>query len=316
MNRVTALVALCVLCGAALHAQASVDFSGSVSGINERWILIEVDFGMLGASINLDVEAQAIGTSDGLDVELFDLDELAENGPSNASNSGDDPANGLITFSLATGAYSGVRQFMLIVETWNYVSTSNFEGSVSSMGVPADAITVREQRTLTFPNSLSRNMMQRWRLYYREYNTASVYSNEFRVDFGDTPQSITFYISGLVFDGTRIELFEIDEDGTPISRSFATGTFDAFIEDAITTAPRTGKVRFRVEVTPNAAGDPSLMWYEVVLPSTVKFASSGSSSSGGGGCSARPSNSYLMLLLLALLAVPAAARVVSRTRQA
>ena len=291
---------LVVLCGSSLAAQASIPLSGTVSGTDQRAQIVSVDFGAAPQSLQLDVSIAATSGTSGLGCGLFDLEAVAATGTAGAVEFGDDTGTGTITYSLTTGTYSGVVEFMVVTATESGLGTSPYTGTLSCATLSTGDITAGSTQTIANPMNSTVNVLGRLRIGNR--TLTGVHTEEFDVDFGSSAQSITFFMQGRGDASGSIEIVELDSGGSPLTPFSVSGTGSWFNEGNPTSTSRSGIVRFRLTATPSAAGEFD---WTLIFPMSVTVGGGGGG--GGGdddeGCSTGEETNLAWLGLLALLGV-------------
>src|SRR5690606_13756655 len=148
--------------------------------------------------------------------------EMALNGSANATAGDWDTGTGPLNMSLVSASYSGVHQFVIVVQTDSGNGPSTFSGSLT-----ASAGIVNEARVQTvrirLDGKLQRLMTRGMRMFAESSGALSV-NREFRVDFGSTPQAVTFFAQAVAFGDAEMEFFEVDETGAEQSLGIQSGT--------------------------------------------------------------------------------------------
>ena len=228
--QLAALAAVLAMSGA-LAAQATLPITGSVQDDAENMHLVEVDFGAVAQSITLTLQIAATTGISGLDVGLFDLDELALAGTATGIDSDSNSGTGMITVSLTTPMYDGVRQFAVILETFSLDGPSGYSGNLETADLAAGSLIqtgfhvhVGRPGFFTFWGRAAR--------FVQDLNSAATLSRTVQVDFGATAQAMTFWVQGAGFggDGT-VEVYEIPETGPAVLLGSVNGTGFWIAED-------------------------------------------------------------------------------------
>lgn len=302
-----ALLAFAALAAGALNAQATENLNGTVPDDADHVYLIEVDFGGAASSITLTLNISATSGTSGLDVALVDLDELAQNGSATGVQSDFDAGTGLITLTMVTPSYSGVRQFSVNIGTDSSNGSSPYTGTLATNDLPPGAIVEAGLRVWPYVSGYSvifdraaRNVIE---------NTApGTFTRDVSLDFGAGTQAATFYVQSFSFfsDGT-VQVFEIDTGGAEVllgTLTLNSGT--GWEEEAnLTTSARTGPVTIRVRV--NAAD--VLYFWTLVVPDFVTVNAPPKKKGGGGddgGCSSTDTPGLGLLALLGVIAAAGA----------
>ena len=293
-------VMLAVLFAASVGAQDTLNVSGTVQDNAENYHLIDIDFGTTPQSISLSLAINATGGTSGLDVSLVDLDELALNGTATSIDSADDPGTGVINVSLTTPTYSGVHQFIVLVSTDAANGPSPYSGTLTSPDLNAgDMVQTGFQVHVPGPGYFT--LLGRSAVFGQDVNAAVTVSRTVQIDFGTTPQAITFWIQGVGFADGEVEVYEVPESGTPTLLGSVSGTGFWEVDDNFTTSTRTGVVTLRMDIIASAA---SIYAWRIVTPGTVAILApqGGGSKSKSDGCSTTEHQGLGLMALLAALA--------------
>lgn len=296
-----AALAAC-LCAGALSAQATLNFTGTVSDLTENLYKFDVDFGSTPQSISLTLQIGATGGTSGLDVNLVDLDELAANGTTNAVLNDSDAGTGTMTLSMTTPTYSGVHQFAVQLHTNTGSGSSPFSGDLSAAALSTGAITQSGFRTIPF-NPGYYDLLGRGARRLLQTTSTTTVTNNVQIDFGTGTQAITFWAQGLSFDDGTVTVHEVDDmGGETLLATFTLNSTNSWEDEGnFTTSPRTGIVTLRFRIT---ATTSSVYFWQLILPAGVSsVAPSGGGGGGGGdgGCSTGEETNLAWLGLLALV---------------
>ncbi|MBX3458727.1 MAG: hypothetical protein KF696_02035 [Planctomycetes bacterium] len=289
-------------CTGALAAQTA-NLSGSVGSSTTHVYRVSVDYGSTPTTLALTLNA-ATTSAAGLDVELIDVEaqvQLVSNSVFIAQ-----AGAGAGSVQLSAGPYSGVADFFLLVTTWD-VGTSSYTASVSA---PAPVTASASKSVNTGPSEVFEDLHQRVFYFYGDFNGGGNVSREFKINFGATPQSVSFAFDFFSWWGMNdISIFEKQPGGGEVLVFSSGSTFSGLV--SVGTGTHTGIVTYRVQ-TGVPSGGSDIEW-TVTVPRTVATAghngksSSGggtggklspSSSNGGGGCTTDASGGFGMLVIV------------------
>jgi hypothetical protein len=226
---------------------------GLASLTNEEAFLINVNFGGSAQSIDLTLNIAAVTGTSGLAVTFTDYDRLAASGTVDAEVAGTDPATGTISLTLTTPAYDGVHQFKVSVRPATPTGISPFAGTVSA-ALPAGSITLGGHVSAGTDTEPIQMLFDREVRYAALTPTAfTPIVREFEVDFGATAHAETFFAEGGSLGPGQVMVAELIPGGGENAFPALSGTV-AWLNNAnYTTTSRSGKVRFRVTLTPGMA---------------------------------------------------------------
>lgn len=306
--RILGIITLALLAGV-LSAQASANLNATVNDDEEDLYLFNVDFGAMQTA-TIEVNIAATSGSSGISVNLVDLDELASNGTANAIATGANASATPVVVSLSP-TYAGVHQFAVQVITDSLNGPSPYTGTISASTLAAGGVTLAGATTLPAAAGYY-DLLGRGAREVIQNAASGTFSRDTPVDFGSTPQAITFWVQGIAFvSDATVEVFEVTTGGTESLLGTLTLNATNNLEDEanLTTSMRSGTVILRVKVTASAAG---LHIWQMTLPdqttSNPTPGGGGGTGSGGGGggggCSTSGAPGRLMLIgLLAALGV-------------
>jgi len=300
-----ALLTLLALCCMPLTAQ---DFSNigntNVAG-NAAWIArYTVDHGTSPQAITIDVSVTTASSS-GLRVRILDTDDKAVAG-SNDEAAGLRLGPGTADAQLVTAARTGVHNLLVIVQPAQ-PGGSLFNGYVQTSAGGLDLVTNNQ----TF--AASSGLFIPFGLYAAfngELTTTANYTTNVVVDFGATPQAMTFVFEG---DGTamnELRIYDVTGGNVLLKTLSATVNGNLASADFVTTPAYSGQAEFRVEV--EGDGSAGSIFWAMWTPGSgsvvggsgdgVSPPPTGGGNSGGGGCAAEHGRSFAVFaLLLAIL---------------
>lgn len=301
-----ALPLLLALCCLPLAAQ---DYSGigytNVAG-NAAWIAhYTVDHGASPLAITINVSVTTASSS-GLRVRILDTDDKAVAG-SNDEAAGLRLGPGTADAQLVTAARTGVHNLLVIVQPAQ-PGGSLFNGYVQTSAGGLDLVTNNQ----TF--AASSGLFIPFGLYAAfngELTTTANYTTNVVVDFGATPQAMTFVFEG---DGTamnELRIYDVTGGNVLLKTLSATVNGNLASADFVTTPAYSGQVEFRVEV--EGDGSAGAIFWAMWTPNTVSVVggsgdgvsapSSSGGDGGGGGCAAEHGRSFaaFAMPLLAIL---------------
>lgn len=286
-----------------LAAQADVAITGSGNENSYRAYLVDVDFGATPQALQLDLTLDVTSGNGGLYATLTDLDGLAAQGSAGFEVEQQAIATAQLTLSLTTAVHSGVRQVMIYVTTTTS-GTTDFDGALECATLSAGDLTLVNETTLGQNYEPVQFVFDREARYAAASQGAEI-TREFDVDFGATPQAVTFYAeAGALGDGT-ITVFDVT-GGAMDQLGSETGSGIWESTDNYTTTARDGIVRLRVRIQPSSGG---IFVWRLVFPSSVSVAGNASAndhkpksgSSSSSGCTAASGGAALLMPALAIL---------------
>lgn len=289
-----------------LAAQADVAIAGSGNEDSYRVFLVEVDFGATPQALQLDLTLDVVSGNGGLYATLTDVDGVAADAAGGYEVDQQALATAQLAFSLTTASHTGVRQVMVAVTTTTSGST-DFDGTLACATLSAGDMTLVDEVTLGQNYEPVQFVFDREARYAAASQGAAI-TREFDVDFGGTPQAVTFFVqAGALGDGT-ISVFDVT-GGAVDQLGSETGAGIWESEDNYTTAARDGMVRLRVRIQPTSSG---LFVWRLIFPSSVSVVGNASAndppkppskSISSSGCSTGKGAAWLLLGLPALAAL-------------
>jgi hypothetical protein len=295
-----------LLTAGALSAQATLQVTGTVRDDRRDFILVDIDFGSTPQSVTVSLSIAAAPGGSGLWVDLIDLDDLAATGDIDAADDGQHHDAGTIDLEVTTATYTGLRQVMIAIMADDFGSPSNYSGTLTVSDVAQGDVSMVGKVTQNLQTTGLRFVFDRYVMNLFMFGSSSDRDRNLRFDFGDTPQTMTFYVEAVASGPAEVNVYEIPESGSPILLgTMSGGPFVWADYDNFTTSARTGQVTIRV--TTSGSSGNACIW-SIVAPSTSPLvATSAPTSSGkkGNSCVASSNSRGGLVLLLAavLLAV-------------
>ena len=283
------LVLLCLLAlPAGLAAQGSHTINSTIiSSGQARLYRYFVDHGATAQSLDLTITLTAALTA-GLKLTLFDIDEKSVMGSQDEATASQPTPNFPTNLVLTSPSRSGVHPYLLIVQTLT-AGTSDYSGTV---GVTAGSITYGGTTT---GNRVVSGLFTPFGLYAAfnaDIVTQSNFTTRLEVDYGATPQAVTFAFQGIGSALTEIRIY--DETGADIQLGTLVAAPSGNLDTSafVTTGSYSGIVKFRIEV--EGTGSAGQAFWATWLPGTVTVVGASGdgvstptgSSGDGGGCAA------------------------------
>lgn len=291
--RLATICAILVL-GGNLTAQDSLNITGNVGDLDFEFLLYEIDFGGASQTIDLTLTIGATGGMSGLAADLIDLDALAASGSATGIESDFEFGTTQMVLNMSA-THTGVVQFAVALETTDVNGPSPYSGTLA---ISAGSIVFVSRQTLGLEFNQLQFIQGRAVRFAANPVGNATFAHDITLNFGTTPQAITFYTNAFAFGTADFEFIEITETGT----ESLLGTLNNGGEANFTTSSRSGNVNIRVRIVATSA-DPKV--WTCVFPSSVAFVPRGSGGGGGGGkdgCTVAAGGSlapFVMLLLLA-----------------
>jgi hypothetical protein len=296
MNRLFLCVVLSMLAATPLLAVDSDSLSGSVPPDRRLTYLYEVDFGSSAVSWSLSANVSTSAPS-GLTVRLMDLDALAASNQltSDAINAMTVSGQGTANVSLS-GTYSGLREFVVEIETASGGSSSGFSGSVT---VSTGTLTRLDSDVLRFDLTGLRTQVKRLAFWDRTVPAATTIPAGVELDFGATERTLFVRFEGSGQGITRMDLMNIT-GGT--SNTLVTLTNLDSGQATSVAITGTGRVTLRVNVV-GAPGGVGFGSWALTPPSGILLRDTNrdTSDDDNDGCSTGQGPKRLPWLMVAAL---------------
>lgn len=301
--RTALVVILAILFSGMLAAQDTENLAGNVGDSEQDYFLFNIDFAG-GQTINITLTIAATGGMSGLAADLIDLDEMCTNGSATGVESDFDAGTGTITLTMSPNL-AGMHEFVVAIETDSSNGPSPYSGTLS---IDAGTMTLTGSSTYGVVFGVQQTLMARAQRFVFNPGGAATTTQDFVINVGSTPRTVTFYIQAILVSGTGCTTTVYEIDGAGAEQLLTTLTNDD--EANPTTSMRSGQVRLRVRL---AAGSGGAFVWTASMPTGVAVVGAYTSGGGGGGkkdnggCSASGGSAALPVAL-ALLCIAARRR--------
>lgn len=219
-------------------ALTQIAATGSLTANQGRVHRFAVDFGT-GAT-RLSLMPNVVTSTGSVDFALIDRTELAAFGAATGV------ANGV---PYLTGSHSGVHDILITVEE-NGGAAATYDVSLFVAVLPA-AVTATTQTYMTTDRFF--NMFDIATRGSQDSTVGTPSASEFLVDFGTTPQAVTFFVNGQGDVTGDISVYEVTTAGTGTLLGAPLGGAGTWNDQAnYTTSSRSGLVRIRLVGNPGS----------------------------------------------------------------
>jgi hypothetical protein len=297
-------ILLLLLLTAPLAAQHTCVIPLHTVGDNASWVFqYDLDHGSTPQMITIDAAATTTSPY-GLRMRILDLDEKLTAG-SQAEALDTQSGSGTANAQLVTNYRTDVHRILVIVQGVQG-GTSAFTGRVDiNLGGLAIVNTNQSFKVadgLFIPFGL-------YASFSGVFATTATYTTSFVVDFGPTPQPLTFRFEGVGTGMLEARLYDVTAGDVLVSTLTATSSGNLDTSDFVTTPSYSGLVEFRAEI--QGDGSAGSIFWAAWMPETVSVVSGsgdgvGSSftgnskggGGGGGGCATATGGGYVVMLTL------------------
>lgn len=290
MNRLIAM-ALILACAGGLAAQATLNITGTAQTGNENLHLVNIDFGGSATTTNVTLAISGNSATEGLQVFMGDLDQMAATGA--GTDNGSAPDTTTINLTITSGNYTGVHQFIVSVQSGTGTGPVNYTGTLTAVSIPTGVTAAGTQVVTEASVPPVKRYFDRAVNGTDEVNSSGdTVSQEFLVNFGAVAQSITFHFFAEASLMGSIDIYEVLANGTLSPIGTLSGATDPWSDSMnVSTSSRSGMVRLHVE----CSDADSIFDWVVILPGTVS-AVQGAQLNFAGNLSADQRRAYLVRL--------------------
>jgi len=294
-------ILLALLVAVPLYANTS-PLGGSVPSDRRLTFLFEVDFGATPVSWVMTCNLTTNSAS-GLRVRLIDLDAMAASTQlvPDAVNEAEVAGAGAANAALS-GSYSGIREFVVEIETSGTSGSSDYSGQLT---VNEGTITQTDNDFLRFAQTGIKTQVGRLAFWDRDVPASTTVPAGVELDFGPTVRTVFVRFEGIGSGIQRLDL--IDTTG---GTSTTLATFNNPSGGAATTVALThsGKVALRVNAVGGVGTNGSAAW-AITPPTGIRLERSGGDpKEPRKNCSTGEAPSHALWVLLAVLGLAAITR--------
>jgi hypothetical protein len=253
---------LCLAAAAPLTAADSSSLSGTVPPDRRLTYLYEVDFGSSPVAWTMACNLTTT-TSSGLLLRLIDLDALASSNQLSPDAVNEMTLNGQGTANVSlSGTYSGVREFVVEIETATGTTGSTYSGALT---VNAGTITEVASDQLRFERTGLRTQVGRLAFWDREVPAGRLIPAGVELDFGPTERTVFVRFEG---GGTSLQRMDLIDVTGGSSQTLVTLTNLSAGQATTVAITRSGRVTLRVHVV-GSSGGPGVGAWALTPPSGI-----------------------------------------------